>query len=70
MTKEEEIKQLRKLLWLNHGHLGLYGDDGEQQCSECMLDFKRTPIGNIIKRFDDIAFDRMVKYMKKLKNGK
>ena len=32
----EEIKTLRELLWLNHGHMKyLYGDDGEMQCSFC-----------------------------------
>lgn len=35
---------LRKLLWLNHGHDNLYGDDGEMQCAECCLDFKRDSV--------------------------
>ena len=37
---------LRELLWLRHGcpMPALYGDDGEMQCSSCMVDFKRgTP---------------------------
>jgi hypothetical protein len=40
MTPEET---LRKLLWLRHGCPipSLYGDDGEMQCSECGIDFKR-----------------------------
>jgi len=47
-----EIFTLRKMLWLNHGHKGMYGDDGEMQCSECMhelgfWDWKRTPIEEI-----------------------
>jgi hypothetical protein len=33
---------LRRLLWLRHGHDGLYGDDGEMQCSRCPLDFLRA----------------------------
>lgn len=38
----EEVK-LRKLLWLHHGcqKHRLYGDDGEMQCLQCGLDFKR-----------------------------
>ena len=39
---------LRRMLWLNHGHSGQYGDDGEMQCAECLheygfWDWKRTP---------------------------
>ncbi|MBT6050462.1 MAG: hypothetical protein HOG49_26990 [Candidatus Scalindua sp.] len=38
-----ENKELRELLWINHGHdfHALYGDDGEMQCAECHVDFKR-----------------------------
>ena len=54
----EEIAILRELLWLNHGHLGLYGDDGEKQCGTCMIDFKRTPASDIKHRFDMIDFKR------------
>lgn len=51
----EEIAILRELLWLNHGHLGLYGDDGEKQCGTCMIDFKRTPASDIKYRFEQMA---------------
>ena len=34
-------KKLRELLWLYHGCTELYGDDGEMQCSRCLIDFKR-----------------------------
>ena len=51
----EEIAILRELLWLNHGHLGLYGDDGEKQCGTCMIDFKRTPALDIRHRFEQMA---------------
>lgn len=47
MTYEEENKELRKLLWLRHGCMGLYGDDGEMQCSKCMIDFKRDSVDKI-----------------------
>jgi hypothetical protein len=36
-----DMKLLRRLLWLNHGCIGLYGDDGEMQCGQCLIDFKR-----------------------------
>ncbi len=38
---------LRKLLWLHHGHAALYGDDGEMQCQQCPLDFKRATVQEI-----------------------
>lgn len=45
----KEILKLRQMLWINHGHKGIYGDDGEMQCSECIKkygfwDWKRTDI--------------------------
>ena len=45
----DENKELRKLLWLTHyNHFKhLYGDDGEMQCFECRLDFKRDSIEDI-----------------------
>lgn len=40
----ETEKQSRKWLWLNHGHDGLYGDDGEMQCGKCRpYDYLRAP---------------------------
>jgi len=67
-----ENAQLRKWMWLNHGHTGQYGDDGEMQCYECerqygFYDWKRTPIDEIFNRIQtaniaalqhDIKFDR------------
>ena len=60
---EEENKVLRKLLWLRHGcdHMALYGDDGELQCSECGVDFKRMPATNISEMFHDIGLARLKK---------
>ena len=37
-------RELRYEWWLNHGHDGLYGDDGEMQCGRCLMDFKRAPL--------------------------
>ena len=59
---------LRKLLWLRHGcpsHV-LYGDDGELQCSACMIDFLRDSAEQIEKRFFEIG---MKEYMKSQKKG-
>jgi len=52
MKKDEQI--FRGMLWMGHGHTGMYGDDGEMQCGECFqqygfFDWKRTPIGEIQK---------------------
>ncbi|GAF78963.1 unnamed protein product, partial [marine sediment metagenome] len=51
MKREIEIK-LRRYLWLSHGHRGIYGDDGEMQCSECapfgVIDYKRDDLEKVI----------------------
>ncbi len=52
---DDENIILRRMLWLNHGHSGQYGDDGEMQCAECLLeygfwDWKRTPAKEIEKK--------------------
>jgi len=48
---EMENQQLRELLWLNHGCgiTALYGDDGELQCCQCVVDFKRWSVSEILK---------------------
>lgn len=43
----ETERDLRQLLWLSHGCSMLYGDDGEMQCQECRVDFKRASIDRI-----------------------
>jgi hypothetical protein len=46
----EDEKALRRELWLSHGHFNaLYGDDGEMQCGECYIDYKRQPVAEIIR---------------------
>ena len=42
-------KWLRLEWWANHGcsMAVLYGDDGELQCSRCLVDFKRHPIAEL-----------------------
>lgn len=51
----EQIDWVRRQLWLGHGHIGLYGDDGEMQCNlgGRMLDFKRAPIEDIVAKILD-----------------
>ena len=64
----QENKILRVLSWLNHGHIGLYGDDGEMQCSECFQehgfwDWKRTPASEIQEKMYAAAANLMDKGM-------
>ena len=53
-----ERETLRYLLWLHHGHDRLYGDDGEMQCSQCGMDFKRAPIALIQERLAGLVAER------------
>ena len=50
---EAENQMLRKLLWLRHGCpiMALYGDDGEMQCCQCRIDFKRDDVELIISKW-------------------
>jgi hypothetical protein len=43
-------RELRRELWLHHGHEGLYGDDGEMQCARCMptWDYLRAPLSSVL----------------------
>lgn len=46
-------REIRKLLWLRHGCpiQALYGDDGEMQCSICLVDFLRDSVEDIESKF-------------------
>lgn len=48
-----ENLELRKIWWMNHGCpiSALYGDDGELQCSFCLVDFKRETVSEIQDKF-------------------
>lgn len=50
-TLRAENLKLRELMWLHHGHDGLYGDDGCMQCARCMTDFKTDSIDYITKTY-------------------
>ena len=64
----EENKELRELLWLRHGcsFFQLYGDDGEMQCRNCMLDFKRDNIEKISRAFAKQGADILIKHAENL----
>ena len=56
---KEENLELRKIWWMYHGdHYGaLYGDDGELQCSKCMIDFKRDSMDEIRDKISKVNKD-------------
>lgn len=51
----ETEMELRRLMWLSHGHHGIYGDDGEMQCAECgrfgCWDYKNAPLDEVRATF-------------------
>jgi len=62
VTPEME-RHVRRILWLGHGHEGMYGDDGEMQCAACMVrgpaggfigpvDWKRAPLAECLEAYD------------------
>ncbi|HDZ26528.1 hypothetical protein LCGC14_0669490 [marine sediment metagenome] len=57
---ETENKILRRLLWLRHGcpSNALYGDDGELQCHNCIIDFKRISARALDKRFFELGMEK------------
>lgn len=66
---QEEITRLerayRQELWLGHGHQGIYGDDGEMQCAECMpfgcWDYKRDPLEAVVEAASKARMQRVAK---------
>ena len=65
MHIEDENIILRRMLWLRHGcpQPFLYGDDGEMQCHQCGIDFKRTPA----KEIENVFYEQ---HLRKLKREK
>lgn len=63
----KENKTLRSLLWLRHGceSSAKYGDDGEMQCNQCGIDFKRMLASDISKVFYGMN-KREIEKMKKV----
>lgn len=66
-AQNEEMKgqelELRRMMWLGHGHRGIYGDDGEMQCSECARfgcwDYLRSPLEDVRKSYNAALADRL-----------
>lgn len=54
--------ELRKMMWLTHGHWGIYGDDGEMQCIKCLpfrcTDYKRAPIEDVRRAYNLALLER------------
>ena len=50
--KKSFNRRVREFMWANHGCPlpNLYGDDGELQCNECMIDFRRMKIVDILEK--------------------
>lgn len=59
MNRNDWMMRLRHRLWLSHGHTGLYGDDGEMQCSRCGVDYLRASFDDILDRLDRLDLERM-----------
>lgn len=61
---------IRLHLWMNHGHIGMYGDDGEMQCGACMAfggcDFKRATFEEIFTWLRAASASRLAESMLKL----
>jgi len=58
---KQENLILRRLLWLGHGSCefgALFRENGEMQCLQCRIDFKRMDAGTISKRLLEIALKR------------
>lgn len=60
--REIEMKYRTKLFF-SHGHRGMYVDDGELQCGECMhygfYDYKREPLTKIEAGLTKLAWERI-----------
>lgn len=65
----ETERRLREYLWLNHGHQGQYGDDGEMQCGHCapMWDYRRAPLAKVVTQALKANYETNLKrYLKRL----
>lgn len=63
--------ELRKEWWLNHGHDGVYGDDGEMQCGKCLPigDYLRTPIVELYEHVHKVRLARLAQAINELTGG-
>ena len=51
--------EIRRALWSQHGHFGIYGDDDEMQCGECKpaRDFKREPVIELVRAILSLLYE-------------
>jgi len=56
------VRRERYLMWIHHGHIGIYGDDGEMQCGECSKfgcwDYKNAPIEAVRAAYQAAMLER------------
>lgn len=56
-------QEVRHLMWIHHGHQGIYGDDGEMQCGECSKygcwDYRNAPLAEVREAYQMARFERM-----------
>ncbi len=69
--KKDELK-LRELLWIRHGCQidASYSDDGEMQCGNCCIDFKRDSIDKIEKTLAYMYLKRSMPVLERRLNEK
>lgn len=64
--QEETIRRLdgryRYMMWISHGHSGLYGDDGEMQCGLCAkygcYDYKNALLAEVEAAYQKANLER------------
>ena len=60
--RDEAARRERYLMWIHHGHIGIYGDDGEMQCGECSKfgcwDYKNAPIEAVRAAYQAAMLER------------
>lgn len=61
---QEDLLITRRMWWLSHcaamKHYA-YGDDGCMDCNTCMIDFRNTPVKEIVNRLHQLALERYAK---------
>jgi len=59
----EQEHEIRNLMWLNHGHVMIYGDDGEMQCGQCAKfgcwDYKNAPLAEVRNAYNLAFLERV-----------
>jgi hypothetical protein len=59
-TKQSKLEQkYRRLLWLTHGHIGLYCGDDDMYCMKCRMDYKRGNLTELEKKAAIAGLDKL-----------